>query len=229
VLVRNGLDLSEANPRERTATLDAVKEIMAEAVEWQALFFELVSGPDPGEQGRKGAIARLVSSLKELCEASRTAKGPAVLLESFDRQPYAKNRLIGATQDAVQVARAVASYYPRFGLLLDLSHLPLLSESPPDAVAKAADYLKHVHIGNCVTRYPDHPAYGDEHPPFGIEEGENGPEQLAAFLRALLDVGYLREGSPNAVSFDVKPLKQEDVGKVLDSCKKTFEAAWRMV
>ena len=229
VLLRNKLNLSEADTEERTKDLDEVKRIMDQAVEWKASCFQVCSGPDPRPEERDDAKVRLVGSLKEICEASRTRNGPAVLLEPMDRQPFGKRRLIGPTAEAVEVARVVAPYYPRFGLTLDLSHLPLLSEPAVEAVTKAADYLKHVHIGNCVIRDPKHPAYGDEHPPIGIREGEIGTEQLAAFLKGLLEVGYLREGGRNTVSFSVKPLKRQSVGDLLASCKKTLAAAWQMI
>ena len=54
----------------------------------------------------------------------------AVTLEVFDRE-IDKKALIGSTKDAVRVAARLRPQYPDFGLILDLSHLPLQGESSP--------------------------------------------------------------------------------------------------
>jgi sugar phosphate isomerase/epimerase len=229
VFVRRRIDPSLSDPAERIETLDYVKEILEEAMEWQPSAFIVPSGPDPGEDGRENSLRRLLSSLKELCEASRTRGGPPILLETFDRQIYAKNRLVGPTQEAVEVAKAISAYFNSFGLVLDLAHLALLMEDPAESVKLAADYIKHVHIGNTIMRQFYHPAYGDEHPPLGIPEGELGAKELTAFLKALFDVGYLREGSRNTVSFEVKPLKGQTAAQAVDAGKQVLDEAWKML
>lgn len=227
--LRDGLNLANPEPRARTDTLDFLKAMLDEASDWKAIGFEVLSGPDPGEDERKASTERLVSSLKELCEASRIRNAAPIRLETFDRLPFGKNRLIGPTEEAIEIAKAVRGYYPRFGLLLDLSHLPLLGETAEDALKPAAEYLKHVHIGNCVMRDESHPAYGDEHPPFGIEEGENGVDELAEFLRVLLEIGYIYEDSRSPVSFEIKPLKGQKTVEMLEAGKKTLDEAWAKI
>lgn len=229
ILLRGGHSLNSQDPAARRAAVDACRRALDEAVEWGARDMAVVSGPDPGPERRELERSYLMASLKEICEYSRSCRGPAVVLETFDRAAFARNRLVGPTADAILVARRVAPYFARFGLLMDLSHLPLLEEEAEEALAAAAQYLKHVHIGNCVKRAPDHPAYGDEHPVFGVPEGENGKEELAAFMRALLKIGYIGPGGDAVVSFEVKPFGDQTGEDVIRNCRETLDAAWALV
>lgn len=226
ILLGEQLDLSSCDPDVRLKAVRRVREITHEAAEWQACDLAVLSGPDPGEDKRADAAAWLVTSVKEICEFGRRNRGTPIALESFDRVSYGKNCLIGPTDEAVRLVKRVYGYYLTFGLLLDLSHLPLLAESPGQAVNAAAPYLRHVHLGNAVTRHANHPAYGDNHPPFGIPEGDNGVDEVAAFLKALLDIGYVAEGKHNIVSFEVKPYGDMTSESVIANCKETLDAAW---
>jgi sugar phosphate isomerase/epimerase len=219
--------LNSTDPRVRQAALDAVRAVLPQAKEWGASSLAVLSGPDPGEAGRPLAKTMLCASLKELCEFSRRAGGPPVLLETGDRVSFGKNRLIGPTEDAAEIADKVYPYYRDFGLILDLSHLPLLGETPDQALKTARQDLRHVHIGNCVMRDKSHPAYGDQYPMFGIPEGEIGVDQLAAFLKALLEIQYLDGAKRSIVSFEVKPFGGQTSAQVLENAKKTLDAAWK--
>jgi len=227
VLLAGRHDLNSTDPRVRQAALDAVRALIPQAKEWGACSFAVMSGPDPGEAKRPLAKTMLCASLKELCEFSRRAGGPPVLLETFDRAGFGKNCLIGPTDEAAWVADRVYPYYRSFGLVLDLSHLPLLGETPDHALKTVQQDLRHVHIGNCVLRDKSHPAYGDQHPMFGIPEGENGVEQLAAFLKVLLEIRYIGESKRNIVSFEVKPFGGQTSAQVLENAKVTLDAAWK--
>ena len=229
ILLSRGLNLNAPDPEERRKAVDACREAVEEAIEWDACGVAVLSGEDPGEEGRKEQTGYLLASLKEVCEHSRVSQGPPVLLETFDRVGFGKNRLIGPTREAAAVARHVVSYFPRFGLMIDLSHLPLLGETPQEAVQAAKPHLKHVHIGNCVMRDPGHPAYGDNHPVFGIPEGENGVGELAEFLRALLEAEYIGPERPGVVSFELKPFGEQGSQDVISNAKETLDAAWAAV
>ena len=226
VLLGGKHDLNSLDPDARQAAVDAARACIPEAIEWGACGFAVLSGPDPGEEKRPSAKAMLQASLKELCEMSRRQGGPPLLLESFDRLPFGKNCLIGPTIEAVDLIRKVQGFYLSSGLLIDLSHLPLLGETPDDCLKTAAPFLKHAHIGNCVMRDANHPAYGDNHPIFGIPEGENGVDELAAFLKALLEIGYIGEGKENIVSFEIKPFGEQTSDQVIANARETLDAAW---
>lgn len=228
VLLAGKHDLNSLDQDKRQAAVDAVRACIAEAVEWKAQGLAVLSGPVPAQENRAAARTWLLSSLKELCEFGRRQGNLPVLLETFDQVPFGKNCFIGPTKDAVDIARHVSGYYPSFGLVLDLSHLPLLGESAEAALGAAAPYLKHVHIGNCAMRDSSHPAYGDNHPIFGCPGGENGVKELAVFLRELFKIGYLGRGERRTVSFELKPYGDQTSEQVLANAKETLDAAWAM-
>lgn len=113
--------------------------------------------------------------------------------------------------------------------MLDLSHLPLQHETIEHALTVAKDHLVHAHMGNCVLRDKSHPAYGDQHPRFGVPGGENDVPQVVEYLRTLIKIGYLREGNPRILSFEVKPMAGESSEVVLANAKRTLREAWELV
>jgi len=221
-------DLNSANFSERQAAVDTVKRSIDEAVEIGAEGLAFLSGKNPGPDLRASAVELLQESVTAICRHARSANpGLKILLESFDRVPFGKNALIGPTSEAVAFAETIRTEFPGFSLMLDLSHLPMLGEDSETALKLAKKVLGHIHIGNCVIKAPGHPAYGDEHPSFGIEAGENGVAELAEFLNALEKIGYLAPGSANPVSFEVKPMAGEDSAGVVAAAKTTLRQAWK--
>ena len=227
ILLGGKLNLNSRDESERAKALAAVRDGIDQAYELDALGTAVLSGVDPGDDARAAEYSLLVDSLRQLCAYSQSKGDKPVVLETFDRQPFGKNCLAGPTEESVAVAREVCDEYPSFGLMIDLSHLPLLGESPNECMGKAKGFLRHVHIGNCVMRHPDHPAYGDSHPVFGIEEGENGVAELAEFLRVLLDIGYLSRGGSGVVSFELKPFGDQTAEDVIANGKEALDAAWQ--
>lgn len=219
-----GLDLNSPDETERRAALEACEALVGQAREIGAVKFAVTSGPDPGSSGRASALERLSGSLAELGKRCRE-EGLALVLEVFDRE-VDKKRLIGSTADAVMVAREVRRLVPEFGLMIDLSHLPLMGEGPEESLGAAAGCLTHVHIGNCVIKHQDHPLYGDWHPRFGCPEGECGVLELRRFLRALFEIGYLTPGGDRTVAFEVRPAAGETPGAVITQAKRTLKEAW---
>lgn len=224
-LLAGNKDLNSLDPAVRQEALDLARGLVVQAKEWGVAALSLISGPDSADRAQ--ATSYLNASLKEICEVSRRLDGPQITLETFDRVPYGKNRLMGPTVEAANLANRVSAFCPRFGLMLDLSHLPLLGETPEKAIRTAGPFLKHVHIGNCVMRDKSHPTYGDNHPPFGIPEGENGADELAAFLKVLLDIGYIVQGGQNIVSFEVKPFGGWTSDQTIENAKQTLDEAWK--
>jgi len=229
IVLVNKLNLNSSDAAERQKAVDGVKAGIDEAYEWSAAGLAVLSGPVPEADRIAAEKDLLVDSLKQLCAYSQSKGDMPVLLETFDRQPYGKNCLIGPTTDAVDVAEAVAAEHPSFGLMLDLSHMPLLEETCDQMLKTPGKHLKHIHIGNCVMRDESHPAYGDGHPAFGTEGSENDVDELAEFLVALRDIGYIGEGKQNVVSFEVKPYGDETPQDVIQNAKDTLDAAWRKI
>lgn len=232
VLLTQKLSLCNLEEAGRRAAIDEVKSCIDEAYEIGACGLAVLSGPVPADRSRDAeATDRLVDSLLELCAHSAGAGPMPIVLETFDQVPYGKNALVGPTPQAVAISEAVRAQYPSFGLMLDLSHAPLLGETPADMLRAGAAHLVHAHVGNCVMRDSTHPAYGDEHPRFGVEGGENGVDELAAFLQELLHIGFLNPEKPPIVSFEVKPIAAwgETTGVVVANAKRALQKAWARV
>jgi sugar phosphate isomerase/epimerase len=154
-------------------------------------------------------------------------KGIALTCETFDRD-VDKKALIGPSEYALTFAQAVRQDYPDFGLMYDLSHMPLLYEKPEPALTTLKDVLVHIHVGNCVLD-KENPAYGDQHPRFGWPGGINDVPELTEFLRALFKIGYLSEGSEEKpwVGFEVKPQSEdEDSKELIEKTKAVWQEAW---
>lgn len=226
VLLGGQLDLNSADSAARTAAIEAVKASIDFAETIGSAGVALLSGPvcEDYEAGKD----RLVDSLEQICTYA-TEKGIRITLETFDQVPYGKNCLIGPTADAVEIATRVRQSHPDFGLLLDLSHLPLIGEPSRESLTLAQDFLTHIHIGNCAMDDPSHPAYGDNHPRFGAPGTRNDVPELVEFLRVLLDIGYLEEGSRRPVSFEVKPMAGEDCAAVIAGSQRTLIEAWKQL
>jgi sugar phosphate isomerase/epimerase len=222
------LNLNSLDEAKRHLALHQMKELLDQAGELGAERFVFLSGPDPGDGARQQAIEALIDSTCEMC-AYAQEMGISLTLETFDRE-VDKKALVGPVRDAASVARAVRARYPDFGLLYDLSHMPILDESPED-MSTICDYLVQVHVGNCV-KMPGRQLYGDLHPHFGFAGGENGVAELAKFVRALFEIGYLAEGrDPRPwIGFEVKPQGDfQSPELVIANAKRTWRQAWTLV
>jgi len=227
-LLINNLNLNSFDEEERKKAVREVKAGIDEAYEIGAKSLAFLSGEDPGEEGREQARKLLVSSIKEICDYAKSRGNLVITLEIFDRK-IDKKCLIGPANEARIVADEVRKEFDNFGLMVDLSHLPLLDETPAQAIMPIKDYLVHAHIGNCVLRDKKHPAYGDQHPRFGIEGGENDVKELVTFLKVLMDIGFLNYQNPPIVSFEVKPLADESSEVVIANAKRVLREAWARV
>ena len=230
-LLLQKLDLNAADDSARKKAVDQCKASVDEAYAVGARIMAVLSGPDPGDADREAANARLVDSLKQMCDYAGEKAGDyllAISLENFDHK-IDKKCLIGPTAMAAEVAEAVKEEHSNFGLTIDLSHLPLLDETPQEMVIASIDHLIHVHIGNCVMAEQGHDAYGDQHPRFGVVGGENYVEEVQKFLEVLVYGGYFRKSTPTAmpvVSFEVKPLAGEGSELVIANAKRVLKEAW---
>jgi sugar phosphate isomerase/epimerase len=225
LLLNNKLDLNSLVPQQREAAISMIKGGVDEAYMLGARQLAVLSGPAPAKSKYDQAKELLVDSLSQICSYAQSKGNLGITMEIFDRE-YDKKCLIGPTPEAVEVAKKVKRNYPNFGLMIDLSHLPLLKEKPDYAVKTAKNYLAHVHIGNCILKNKSHPAYGDKHPPFGLAAGENDVEEVRLFLKALMEIGYIGAGKQNVVAFEVKPLAGQNPDVVVANAKRTLMEAW---
>lgn len=222
--------LQKLNPNDlaadgRRRAVEGLKAGIDEAAELGCKRLAFLTGPDPGEADRARALDALAESVMTLCRYGRE-KGVALTLETFDRD-VDKKALIGPSDVAAEFAARIRESYPEFGLLYDLSHMPLLGETAMGALGKLQDYLVHVHVGNCVV-VPKREAYGDQHPRFGFPGSENDVPELTNFLQALFRIGYLRTltGDKPWVGFEVKPTEGESSELVLANTRRAWRQAW---
>lgn len=226
-LLTTGLNINDLNENGRQQALNILKEGIDEAYEMGASGFGFLSGKYP-EDKKEEAYQALVKSTKELCAYAKNRGNMKVALEVFDYD-VDKKSLIGPANLALRFAKEIRNEYDFFGLMVDLSHIPLIHEAIEESLLPVKDYIIHAHIGNCVVKNVDLPAYGDEHPRFGFPNGENDVEQVTEYLRCLMKIGFLNDKNPPIVSFEVKPFGDEDPDIVVANAKRTLNEAWARV
>ncbi len=222
-----GLNINDLDEEGRKKAVASLKEGIDEAHEIHAADFAFLAGRYE-EETKEESFQALLRSTRELCGyAAQRGKMP-VLCEVFDYD-IAKKSLIGPADMVKRYAETICGEYDNFGLMVDLSHIPMLHESLEENLLPVKEYIRHAHMGNTVIKAQDLPAYGDEHPRFGFPDSENDVEELAAYLRLLLKIGFLNEKNRPIVSFEVKPFEEEDPDVVLAGAKRTLDLAWELV
>lgn len=227
-ILKGKLDLNSTNEEERAKAIATLKSAIDQAYEVGAGKLGFLSGPKPPAEHRETALELLADSIVQLGHYAKS-KGDLVLsLETFDDSTD-KRALIGTNRLACELAYEVRKAIPDFGLMVDLSHLPMQGETIRQALSVTEEFINHAHIGNCVIRDTTDPAYGDLHPHFGHPKGENHVPQVRDFLRGLMDIGYLREDAPqrNVVAFEVQPLGDQRSTVVIAEAKRVLREAWR--
>lgn len=226
-LLTTGLNINDLNEDGRQQALSSLKAGIDEAYEMGATAFAFLSGKY-SEESKEEAYQALVQSTKEICAYAKAKGDMKIALEVFDYD-VDKKSIIGPVALAKRFAEEITAEYDNFGLMVDLSHLPLLHETPEESLIPIKDYIIHAHMGNCVVKDPSYPAYGDAHPRFGFPNGENDVEELAAYLRVLLSIGFLNKQNRPIVSFEVKPFEDEDSDLVIANAKRVLNLAWDKV
>lgn len=226
VLLTQNLDLNSLDENHRRRAVSAVRTVVPQAYELGASGFALLSGPAVSDLDRAAATDQLVRSLTEIADTLAEHGNVPLILVSFDRLEYGKNRLIGPNAEAAAVAREVRKSHRSFGLMLDLSHLPLQGETPQQAWDAAGEYVVHAHMGNCVRNKPGHPLNGDTHPPLCDPAGENCVEELTEYLRVLLSGGFLDTATRPFLSFEVSPHGDWTADSLIEHSLATLKEAW---
>jgi sugar phosphate isomerase/epimerase len=233
VLLRNKLNLNSLVEEERRIAVDEIKKCIDEAAYLGTKGVAVLSGPYPGKELEGEAIKKLLLSLEELCSYSQKYN-LRFELETFDFD-VDKKCLIGKSELAAMVAGEIRKKFSNFGLILDLSHFPIQFEETQTALKNCLEFITHLHIGNCVLKDKNHPAYGDMHPRFGVPGGENDVEEVTEFFATLFELGWLKddeniksEDKP-IISFEVKPMAGENSSIVLANSIRVFKEAWSKV
>ena len=230
-LLGGKLSLNDSDDAARQAAVNEVKKSIDAAYALDAKITAVLSGKDPGDADRAHQMDLLVNSCVELCQYAESKATDYVCwisLEAFD-EDIDKACLIGPSERAAELAARVREQMDNFGITIDLSHLPLLRESPGECLSQLADYVIHTHAGNCVMADESDPAYGDMHPRFGYPGGENDVAELKEYVESLIYAGYFQAEVPTAkpvLSFEVKPVGDEDSDLIVAQTKRTWRRMW---
>jgi sugar phosphate isomerase/epimerase len=218
------LNINDVDETQRRIAVDALKAGIDEAYEFGSDYFAFLAG-----RYESGSIEQsfeaLLQSVDQLCAHAKQGGGMVVEIEVFDSD-IDKRSLIGPSQRVVRLAETMCPRWDNFAIQVDSSHIPLLLESNEEHILPIIKHIRHVHMGNAVMRDKASPAYGDNHPRFGYPGGENDTAELAAYLRVLLNSGFLNKQERPLVSFEVKPQVGEDPDLVLANAKRTLREAW---
>ncbi|MGE4452937.1 MAG: TIM barrel protein [Sphaerochaeta sp.] len=221
------LNINSLNEDERRQAVKTLKMGIDEAYRMGCEEFQFLSrGYEKGKED--SYLDALTASTKELCAYAKSKGSMPVVLEVFDHT-IDKKSLLGPSSLVEKYVEAVCLEYDNFGIMIDCSHIPMIGESIDEAVDPIKHYIRHVHVGNTYISDPNHPSYGDNHPRFGYPGSENDTDYLASFLKKLKEIGYLKQGGRNILSFEVKPQAGEDAELVVANAKRTLLDAWRMV
>ncbi len=224
------LGIGAADDARRDAAMQRLLPLLDEAIDFEAPLAMIMAPRDVPADERPAALDRFAQDVRTLCDyAAARSRGQQlhITLENFDRD-VEKKRLLGPTVEAAAFADQVDRQ--NFGLTVDLSHLPLLRESPAHALRAAGHHLIHAHIGNCVISHPNSPLYGDFHPRFGHPEGANDLPEVVEFLRELKSCGFYttarqRLDATPIVSMEIRT-SDESSDTALANGKRTFGRAW---
>ncbi len=223
-LLTQKLNINDLNEEGRRKALATLIEGIDEACEMGASGFAFLSGKYE-ESRKEEAYQALLKSTREICAYAKSKGNIMVAHEVFDYD-IEKSSLIGPAALARRYAQDICKEFDNFGLMVDLSHLPLIRETAREAILPVKDYLVHAHLGNCVVKDKGNPAYGDQHPRFGFPGGENDVDEVVEYLQVLLDIGFLNEKKRPFLSFEVKPVGDEDPDLVVANAKRVLNRAW---
>ncbi len=217
-LLSGKINLNSTNRDDRRKAIELVKKEIDLTTTWGIKNLAVCSGPDPGPERRTKEKGILAESLEEICKYG-AEKGVKIFLETFDRD-WDRKLLIGPIDDCLDVVKKVQRKCANISVMWDLSHAPLLNETP-EVLDSAKDFLGHIHIG-CAKKVGD--KFLDTHPVFYREGAVNGVEEVASLLKKLLEINY-----NGMVSFEVKPEEGQTAESIITTSKGVLFSAYSKV
>lgn len=226
-LLTTGMNINDLDENKRAEAVVSLKAGIDEAYQMGAVGFAFLSGKYL-EASKEQSYQALIKSTKELCSYAKSKGNLKIALEVFDYD-IDKKSLIGPVELAKRFAQEMTSEFDNFGLMVDLSHIPMIHETNEENLLPIKEYIIHAHMGNTVIKDASFEAYGDTHPRFGFPNSENDVDELVAYLRTLMQIGFISEERRPIVSFEVKPFGDEDPDIVIANAKRTLNLAWAKV
>lgn len=225
-LLTTGLNPNDIDETERQKAEDTLIEALDEAEQLGAKGIAFLAGKWVSET-KAQAYEQLLKTTGNVCIYAKK-KNMLVELEVFDFD-IAKKSLIGPAPYAAQFAADMRTRHDNFGLMIDLSHIPMTYESTEFVVRTLRPYITHFHVGNTVCTDPEAEGYGDEHQRFGFPHSSNDIEQVLEYLRVLKNEGFFNKNNPYVFSFEVKPWQDEDSDVVIANAKRVLNRAWALL
>ena len=227
VILKNKLNLNSFDKKERSRAVRRMKECIDEACELGAESLSFLAGPC--KKGLESeTLLYLEESISEMCSYAQDRRRKLQIeIEVFDYD-IDKRSLIGPSRRAAELAENLREKHDNFWILPDLSHIPQQHETIEEALAHVLPYMRRTHIGNCVLEEGS-PVYGDCHPPFSYPGSSIGKKELSTYLSILADKGFLSDLERPMVSFEIKPLSDNDIESVLGENKKILTEAFEML
>lgn len=226
-LLTTGRNINDLDEAKRLVALDLLLDSVVEAYEMGCCNFAFLSGKY-SEETKEESYQQLVKSTSMLCEWAGRKGNMKIALEVFDYD-IDKKSLIGPVALAKRFAEEMTIKYDNFGLMVDLSHIPMIHETIEENLLPIQQYIIHAHMGNTVIKDTSFAAYGDLHPRFGFLNSENDVDELVAYLKTLFMIGYLNEKNRRFLSFEVKPWGDEDPDVIVANAKRVLNLAWARV
>lgn len=178
------------------------------------------------EETKEEQYQQLLKTTRAVCEHAEK-KNMMVELEVFDYD-VDKAALIGPAPLAAKFAADVRMIYPNFGLLIDLSHIPITHEKIETVIRTCRPYITHLHFGNAVAQNGKE-GYGDLHQRFGYPNSANDVPELLEYFKVLKAEGFFRKENPYVLSMEVTPTADEDADIILANTKRVINRAWALL
>ena len=178
------------------------------------------------EETKELQYEQLLKTTRAVC-AHAAEKNMMVELEVFDYD-VDKAALIGPAPLAARFAADMRTTCNNFGLMIDLSHIPITHETITDVIRTTRPYITHLHLGNAVA-VKDAKGYGDLHQRFGYPNSANDTPQLLEYFRVLKEEGFFCKDNPLVLSMEVAPTAEEDADIILANTKRVINRAWALL
>lgn len=218
---KQNLDVSTINQEWRKHSVQKMKESLYLAAECGASNIAFVTGKDPGEALRNDAMKGLYESLIEICEEASKYK-MEVLVEPLDRFAH-KKRILGPTNEVVELLSKVSKEQPNVGLAFDTAHAALNEENIHEAMALSKEMLQQIHFSNAVLDKKDQ-LYGDNHMPIG-KPGFLDVKEISDYLQTAVELGIKADGGLR-IAVEVRGKDKEDYQLNEKQARKVLEEAF---
>ncbi len=189
LIEENNLDVSSLDTSLRKKAVSNLKESLPLAAEIGAKNIAIVTGDDPGKESWAEGIESLYESICEIAEAAKEFN-MNLLIEPLDRFAH-KKRILGTTDETVELLIKVQKSHRNVGIAFDTAHAALNGEDIFEALEKGKELIHQIHFSNAVLDTKSE-LYGDFHMEIG-EPGFLTVDKISAILQKAHELGIQAE------------------------------------